>query len=170
MTPDFKQRKFDMDLQVEDILDLSSLKGTGKKSDEVLLPEDVEATVGASLPDYDKNIAQQLQQMGFSENASIRAAIEVRASNGGTEQAMEWLLVWTFQNLFQQIKFQPRLDDPSINEPVQPMQAINKKAAAERPCVQELVGFGKFPSHKLFRRKREQNRFQVSPLIKPATR
>lgn len=31
--------------------------------------------------------------MGFSENASIRAAIEVRATNGSAEQAMEWLLV-----------------------------------------------------------------------------
>lgn len=127
--PDLRVRKFDMDVHVNDQLDLTSLRGSGKKPEEVLLPDNVETATAATLPDYDKTVAEQLKQMGFSENASIRAAIEVRNTNGNAEQAMEWLL--------------PRLDDPSINEAVQPVaQNVDRKAAAKRPCVQELVGFG----------------------------
>lgn len=49
-----------MDVFVEDTLDLSEYRSIGKKTDEVLLPEGIEEPAASVLPDYNKDVANQV--------------------------------------------------------------------------------------------------------------
>ncbi|VDM66156.1 unnamed protein product [Strongylus vulgaris] len=117
--------------QVPDEIDLSGLRGIGKKENEVLLPDDASTTPTPTLPDYDRNIVEQLEAMGFTRNASIKAAIETGKS-GGVEAAAEWVML--------------RLDDPSLNDP--PATSSNPDAGApvHMEGLDELIAFG-FTAH-----------------------
>lgn len=67
--------------------------------------------------------------MGFTRNASIKAAIETGKS-GGVEAAAEWVML--------------RLDDPSLNDP--PATATSHQSAsgpAHMEGLDELIAFGK---------------------------
>ncbi|EPB68766.1 UBA/TS-N domain protein, partial [Ancylostoma ceylanicum] len=132
MNPDFTVKKLDLDLQVPDEIDLSGLRGIGKKENEVLLPDDAPTAPPPALPDYDRNIVEQLEAMGFTRNASIKAAIETGKS-GGVEAAAEWVML--------------RLDDPSLNDP--PATAPSHPSAsgpAHMEGLDELIAFG-FTAH-----------------------
>ncbi|KAK6059889.1 hypothetical protein COOONC_02457 [Cooperia oncophora] len=132
MSPDYTVKKLDIDLQVPDEIDLSGLRGIGKKENETLLPDDAAGSVPPALPDYDRSIAEQLEAMGFTRNASIKAAIETGKS-GGVEAAAEWVM--------------NRLDDPSLNDP--PAIAAGGRSAPAAPApmegLNELVAFGFTP-------------------------
>ncbi|VDM57326.1 unnamed protein product [Angiostrongylus costaricensis] len=133
MSPDFTVKKLDVDLQVPDELDLSGLRGIGKKENETLLPDDASAVLVPALPEYDKTIAQQLEAMGFTRNASIKAAIET-GKNGGVEAAAEWVML--------------RLDDPSLNDPPAPIAWAGRSVPAvldHMEGLDELVAFGFTP-------------------------
>ncbi|KAL6730239.1 hypothetical protein Aduo_001225 [Ancylostoma duodenale] len=132
MNPDFTIKKLDLDLQVPDEIDLSGLRGIGKKENEVLLPDDAPTAPPPALPDYDRNIVEQLEAMGFTRNASIKAAIET-GKGGGVEAAAEWVML--------------RLDDPSLNDP--PATAPTHPSAsgpAHMEGLDELIAFG-FTAH-----------------------
>ncbi|VDO20429.1 unnamed protein product, partial [Haemonchus placei] len=120
MSPDFTVKKLDIDLLVPDEIDLSGLRGIGKKEDETLLPDDATASVPFLF---------KLEAMGFTRNASIKAAIETGRS-GGVEAAAEWVML--------------RLDDPSLNDP--PAVAPGGRSASAGPAhlegLDELVAFG----------------------------
>ncbi|VDL73570.1 unnamed protein product [Nippostrongylus brasiliensis] len=134
MSPDYTVKKLDVDLQVPDEIDLSGLRGIGKKENETLLPDDAATSAPPALPDYDRSIAEQLEAMGFTRNASIKAAIETGKS-GGVEAAAEWVML--------------RLDDPSLNDPPAAL-AANSRAPAKGPAhvegLDELIAFG-FTAH-----------------------
>ncbi|VDM84142.1 unnamed protein product [Strongylus vulgaris] len=131
MTPDYNIKKLDLDLQVPDEIDLSGLRGIGKKENEVLLPDDASTTPTPTLPDYDRNIVEQLEAMGFTRNASIKAAIETGKS-GGVEAAAEWVML--------------RLDDPSLNDPPATSSNPGAGAPAHMEGLDELIAFG-FTAH-----------------------
>ncbi|KAK5978113.1 UBA/TS-N domain protein, partial [Trichostrongylus colubriformis] len=132
MSPDFTVKKLDIDLQVPDEIDLSGLRGIGKKENETLLPDDAAVSAPPALPDYDRSIAEQLEAMGFTRNASIKAAIETGKS-GGVEAAAEWVML--------------RLDDPSLNDP--PPLVHGSRSISPGPAhiegLDELVAFGFTP-------------------------
>uniref|UniRef100_A0A0K0CZ92 Ubiquitin carboxyl-terminal hydrolase n=1 Tax=Angiostrongylus cantonensis TaxID=6313 RepID=A0A0K0CZ92_ANGCA len=133
MSPDFTIKKLDVDLQVPDELDLSGLRGIGKKENETLLPDDASAVLVPALPEYDRTIAHQLEAMGFTRNASIKAAIET-GKNGGVEAAAEWVML--------------RLDDPSLNDPPAPIASAGRSIPAvldHMEGLDELVAFGFTP-------------------------
>ncbi|VDO87440.1 unnamed protein product [Heligmosomoides polygyrus] len=115
MSRDYTVKKLDIDLQVPDEIDLSGLRGIGKKENETLLPDDAAASAVPALPEYDRSIAEQLEAMGFTRNASIKAAIETGKS-GGVEAAAEWVML--------------RLDDPSLNDPPAPPASGGRTAPA----------------------------------------
>lgn len=46
--------------QVPDEIDLSGLRGIGKKENETLLPDDAAASAVPALPEYDRSIAEQV--------------------------------------------------------------------------------------------------------------
>ncbi|KAK6728645.1 hypothetical protein RB195_005968 [Necator americanus] len=131
MSPDFSIKKLDLDLMVPDELDLSGLRGIGKKENEVLLPDEVAAAPSLALPDYDRNIVEQLESMGFTRNASIKAAIETGKS-GGVEAAAEWVML--------------RLDDPSLNDPPGATTNASASGPAHVEGLDELIAFG-FTAH-----------------------
>lgn len=69
--------------------------------------------------------------MGFTRNASIKAAIETGKS-GGVEAAAEWVML--------------RLDDPSLNDPPAPPASGGRTAPAgpaRMEGLEELIAFGK---------------------------
>ncbi|KAK6021858.1 UBA/TS-N domain protein, partial [Ostertagia ostertagi] len=103
----------------------------GKRRMRTLLPDDATASPPPALPDYDRSIAEQLEAMGFTRNASIKAAIETGRS-GGVEAAAEWVML--------------RLDDPSLNDP--PAVPAGRPASAgpaHMEGLNELVAFGFTP-------------------------
>ncbi|KJH51075.1 UBA/TS-N domain protein [Dictyocaulus viviparus] len=134
MSPDFTVKKLDIDMHVSDELDLSGLRGIGKKESETLLPDIAPTNSTPVLPDYDRSIAQQLEAMGFTRNASIKAAIET-GKNGGVEAAAEWVML--------------RLDDPSLNDPPTSIASTGRSvpvAPDHMEGLDELIAFG-FTAH-----------------------
>ena len=70
----WQQEKLDHTVFVPDVLDLSSMKGTGKLDSEIELPNDESGAAEAASPVPDANIVSQVAALGFSENAGKRAA------------------------------------------------------------------------------------------------
>ncbi|KAK6012381.1 UBA/TS-N domain protein, partial [Ostertagia ostertagi] len=128
MSPDFTVKKLDIDLQVPDEIDLSGLRELGKRRMRHFFLMMQTASPPPALPDYDRSIAEQLEAMGFTRNASIKAAIETGRS-GGVEAAAEWVML--------------RLDDPSLNDP--PAVPAGGRPASAGPAhmegLNELVAF-----------------------------
>lgn len=133
MSSEFTVKKLDIDLIVPDEIDLSGLRGTGKRENEALLPDDAAISSPPALPEYDRSIAEQLEAMGFTRNAAIKAAIET-GKNGGVEAAAEWVM--------------RRLDDPSLNDPPLPVTSDIRQpgGVAHMEGFDELIGFG-FTAH-----------------------
>ncbi|CAJ0592736.1 unnamed protein product [Cylicocyclus nassatus] len=131
MSPDFTIKKLDLDLQVPDEIDLSGLRGIGKKENEVLLPDSASTETEPPPPNYDQHIVEQLEAMGFTRNASIKAAM-CTGSGGSVEAAAEWVML--------------RLDDPSLNDPPAPSSNPGAGAQGHVEGMDELMGFG-FTAH-----------------------
>ncbi|CAI4223100.1 unnamed protein product [Auanema sp. JU1783] len=131
-TDTYVPKKYDVDVEVDDELDLSAFRGAGKKDEENLLPDILDELPKAELPPYNTTVVEQLEQMGFSRNASVKAAIQIHPS-GSADAALEWLM--------------GKLDDPSLNDEPQPvLRQPSKNPGLDRPCVQELMNFG-FTGH-----------------------
>eukprot|EP00958_Prasinococcus_capsulatus_P005488 scaffold527_cov368-Prasinococcus_capsulatus_cf.AAC.56 len=98
-------RKLDVQVDVPDELDVSTLKGNGLQGDEEMLPEEEEAPLDSQPTPpavADEAIVAQLVNMGFAQSRCEKATIMV--NNGGVEQAMNWLL--------------EHMEDPDIDEPL----------------------------------------------------
>ncbi|CAD6189869.1 unnamed protein product [Caenorhabditis auriculariae] len=106
-----EMKKLDIDMEVAETLDISSYRGSGIQANEDPLPEDIEtpktsapvvpSAPPAAQPAYDQSVVEQLVMMGFTENASVKAAIAV--GTGGVEAAVDWVM--------------GRLDDATLNDP-----------------------------------------------------
>ncbi|PIO75083.1 UBA/TS-N domain protein [Teladorsagia circumcincta] len=115
MSPDFTVKKLDIDLQVPDEIDLSGLRGIGKKENETLLPDDATASPAPALPDYDRSIAEQTGR------------------SGGVEAAAEWVMLRLDD---------PSLNDPpAVPAGGRPASA----GPASMEGLNELVAFGFTP-------------------------
>jgi len=80
--------KLDVEVDMPDQLDLSSLKGKGLQEGEVILPEDKQEE---SAPvNIDENIVAQLVDMGFAREGCRRAVFNT--GNSGVEAAMGWVM------------------------------------------------------------------------------
>ncbi|XP_044727778.1 ubiquitin carboxyl-terminal hydrolase 5 isoform X3 [Chrysoperla carnea] len=79
--------KLDVALEVPDILDASSLRGTGLQPDEFLLPQ---TNNPPPEPTYDENILSQLVEMGFPAESCKRALFFTH--NNGLEAATNWIM------------------------------------------------------------------------------
>ncbi|CAJ0572391.1 unnamed protein product, partial [Mesorhabditis spiculigera] len=125
----FQQKKLDVDIQVPEQLDLAAFRGHGLQDGEVAMPENEEVVAVAPQPAVDENAVAQLEAMGFSRNASMKAVIETK--NNGAEAAAEWLM--------------SRLDDPTINDPPAAQVAgsgAGTSAHIDNESVATLEGFG----------------------------
>ncbi|CAJ0956684.1 unnamed protein product, partial [Mesorhabditis belari] len=130
----YQQKKLDIDLAVPDVLDLSQYRSLGGlQPGETPMEENEPIVVAAPKLDVDENIVAQLEGMGFSRNAALKAALDTKTQ--GLEAAAEWLML--------------RLDDPSINDPpVNPAGPVNVNpgSSVDNESVSMLEGFG-FTKH-----------------------
>eukprot|EP01039_Chlorochromonas_danica_P011056 gene11056-12314_t len=99
------QRKIVAEVPMPERLDITSLKGHGLESGEVLLEDTPQSAVslGAAVEEFviDEGLVAQLVSMGFSENGCRRAAIATK--NADVETAMNWVL--------------EHMEDPDFNSP-----------------------------------------------------
>jgi ubiquitin carboxyl-terminal hydrolase 5/13 len=102
-------------------LDLTYLEAPARDPNEKLMPDD-DGDVTAK-PDVDMAQVEQLKQMGFSENRSIRALLQTgRDGMVSVEAAMEWLF--------------SKMDDPSLDMPLSPS---TKKGPHTMPVDESMV-------------------------------
>lgn len=116
LAADWTPKKINASVRLPDDLDISHLRGTGKKGGEELLPEKQEAG-----PEPDMLIVSQLVAMGFSENGSKRAALAVNNSNA------EAATSWVFEHM----------GDADFNDPLPAASA--QGASEEVPLNEESV-------------------------------
>ncbi|XP_028393855.1 ubiquitin carboxyl-terminal hydrolase 5-like [Dendronephthya gigantea] len=98
---DWTPKKLDIAFDVDDVIDISELRGYGLQPGEEELPDLVDER--QSAPQVDENSVQQLTAMGFPLNGCRRAVYST--GNSGVEAAMNW--IFDHQN------------DPDFNEPLQ---------------------------------------------------
>ena len=119
---DWTPKKLDVLVPMPEEINLEHLRGAGMRDDEVALPDEAEKADAADAADSaapaaaaevepDPTIVAQVMSMGFSENASKRAALAVR--NASAEHAMEWVFA--------------HMEDADFNDP----PAVDTGAAAE---------------------------------------
>ncbi len=93
--PDWTPRKLEVNVDVPDEFDFSSLKSTGPQDDEDIVPEEPEgrgdgdAVTSQPQVSIDEGAVAQLMDMGFGMNGCIRALNAVGGSN--VELAMNWI-------------------------------------------------------------------------------
>ncbi|CAK5065614.1 unnamed protein product [Meloidogyne enterolobii] len=91
----YQIKKLDVDVEMDDSIDLTAFYSEGKiQPDEQPFPD--------VNPDVNQEIVLQLMDMGFTENASIKASIHTK--NAGLESAANWIL--------------QHMDDADLNEPL----------------------------------------------------
>lgn len=88
MKEDWTPIKLDVAVEMPDILDLSTLRGSGLQPTEELLPETVSAA--PPPPVYDSAILNQLTDMGFPPEPCKKALYFTE--NRGLEAATNWLM------------------------------------------------------------------------------
>jgi ubiquitin carboxyl-terminal hydrolase 5/13 len=86
--------KYDVEMQVPEVIDLEFLRARGRQAGEEPLPTVAEgaAVAAASAPTVqpDETIVVAFVSMGFPENRARKAA--VKTNNSGPERAMDWLI------------------------------------------------------------------------------
>lgn len=118
--------KLDCDIIVNSEIELENLRAMGKQPNETLLPQDA-APAG---PQPNEAIVSQLEGMGFSRNASSRAALAV--NNSSVEAASEWIF--------------SHMDDADLNDPIsQPNAPTAAGDDAPADLVMQLESMG-FPN------------------------
>jgi len=123
--------KLDVEIEMPDQLDLSSLRGKGLQDGEVKLPEEQqEAESNVHLPD--ENIVAQLVDMGFAREGCRRAVFNTGSS--GVEAAMGWVM--------------DHMEDADFNSPFTPgggkAGAVKKCTAGEEVIIMVMsMGFSK---------------------------
>ncbi|EFA83032.1 deubiquitinating enzyme [Heterostelium album PN500] len=107
---DWVPKKLNICIDAPDNLDISYLRGTGKKPNEEELPEQ---EVQAAAPVPNSEIVEMLTAMGFPKNRAARAALAV--NNSDADSAMNWAL--------------EHGEDPGVDDPL-PAPSAAKPAAA----------------------------------------
>lgn len=92
--PDWTPRKLEVNIDVPDEVDFSSLKSTGPQDGEDIVPNEAEGGNAGEAPaqpqvTVDEGAVAQLMDMGFGLNGCIRALNAVGGSN--VELAMNWV-------------------------------------------------------------------------------
>ena len=105
--PDWTPRKLEVNIDVPDEVDFSSLKSTGPQDGEDIVPNEVEGGNAGEAPaeprvTVDEGSVAQLMDMGFGMNGCIRALDAVGGNN--VELAMNWIFEHN--------------DDPDFNDPL----------------------------------------------------
>jgi ubiquitin carboxyl-terminal hydrolase 5/13 len=123
-------KKMDVFIDVPDQFDLTEVRAKGKADDEELLPESASGSSAPAQPAFSEAVVEGLMAMGFSRNQAEHASVAVPGNN--VEAATEWLIA--------------RLDDPSLNEPVQFKKAEAPKASGpaqpDESLVQQVMELG----------------------------
>jgi len=115
--------KLEVDIVVPQELDLSKLRGRGKQTGEVELPDEEEA---APAPTAEEAIVAALADMGFPRVRCVKAALATK--NTGAEQAMNWLM--------------EHMDDADIDVPPPAPKAKAKAAPPPKDAVEMLEAMG----------------------------
>ncbi|GAM26295.1 hypothetical protein SAMD00019534_094700 [Acytostelium subglobosum LB1] len=113
---DWTPKKLNVFIDAPDILDIEQLRGTGKKDNEELLPEEGSGAAPAAAPVPSQEIVDTLVSMGFPLVRSQKAALAT--NNTDAEAAMSWAL--------------EHGDDPGIDDPI---PEPKKTAAAATPAA-----------------------------------
>lgn len=116
--PDWTPRKLEVNIDVPDEIDLNSLKFSGPRDGDDMVPDDSEENSGtsaASQPQVsvDEGAVAQLMDMGFGMNGCIRALNAVGGSN--VELAMNWIFEHN--------------GDPDFNDPLPEAGSSNTQPA-----------------------------------------
>ncbi|XP_055335096.1 ubiquitin carboxyl-terminal hydrolase 5-like isoform X2 [Paramacrobiotus metropolitanus] len=98
---DWIPKKLDVLVDMPLTLDIGYLRGYGKKPDEELLPEENQPAVSAPVVRIDEAMVQQLMEMGFSREGSLRGAYSTGSTS--VENAMNWIV--------------EHMTDPDFNSP-----------------------------------------------------
>ena len=122
--------KLDVEVDMPDSLDLSSLRGRGLQAGEVSLPDD-EAGGGQEAPAIviDEATVAQLMDMGFARDGCRRAVYNT--GNAGVEAAMNWVM--------------EHMGDPDFGDPFNPPgggAGGKKKCTAGEEVVAMVMSMG----------------------------
>ena len=145
---DWSAKKMNVLVDVPESLDLAELRGSGPAAGEDILDEaEIAAAAGVAggagsreatvVPNA--SIVEQLMGMGFSENASKRAALAT--GNSSAEASMEWVFA--------------HMEDSDFNDPLPEASApapaaATAAAAADPESVQMLCSMGFSEKHAAF--------------------
>ena len=146
MNAQWQQEKLDHTVFVPDVLDLSSMKGTGKLDSEIELPNDESGAAEAASPVPDANIVSQVAALGFSENAGKRAALATQ--NAGVEQAMNWVLT--------------HVGDADINDPLPEKNGSKEEESGDPALIAQICSMGFSAEHAKFALKKNNNNGDVA--------
>jgi len=124
-------KKLDVFVQVPDELELDSLRGTGQRPGEEVLPEEAEPAQGGAAPaasvQADEAIVAALCAMDFPEIRARKAAINT--GNSGVDAALNWV----FQHM----------EDADIDAPIAaPTPAAASGAAVDEQGITALMDMG----------------------------
>lgn len=121
---DWVPKKLDIAFDVDDVIDISDLRGTGLQPGEEELPELEEEP--AAAPQVDENVVEQLSGMGFPVNGCRRAVYST--GNNGIEAAMNWIF--------------EHQSDPDFNEPLHAQSGGRKSEAVSEESLAMLMSMG----------------------------
>ena len=123
---DWTPRKLDVAFDVDDVIDISELRGYGLQPGEEELPDLVDERQKG--PQIDESVVQQLTAMGFPVNGCRRAVFST--GNTGIEAAMNWIF--------------DHQTDPDFNEPLPNPSAGKKtqKTAVNEESLAMLMSMG----------------------------
>jgi len=104
---DWTPKKLEVKIEMQDEIDISSLRSSGPTDGESLVPNEIEEsskneTTNDPSQSIDEGVLSQLMDMGFSMNGCTRALLAVGGSNA--EAAMNWIFEHS--------------QDPDFNDPV----------------------------------------------------
>jgi len=119
--------KLDVEIDMPEVLDLSSLRGTGLQEGEVMLPEDQQEQ--AAPVNIDDTIVNQLVDMGFAREGCRRAVFNT--GNSGVEAAMGWVM--------------DHMGDPDFSSPFTPgggNAGGAKKCTADEEVIAMVMSMG----------------------------
>merc|ERR1719186_2020072 len=118
--PNYLLVKLDVEIDMPEQLDLTSLRGKGQQEGEVNLPEEQSQQ---QVVNIDENIVAQLVDMGFAREGCRRAVFNT--GNSGVEAAMGWVM--------------DHMEDSDFSSPFTP---AGSKSGAAKQCTagEEVIG------------------------------
>jgi ubiquitin carboxyl-terminal hydrolase 5/13 len=128
----FHNMKYIVQIEMPELLDLSSLRSSGLQPNETLMAEPASTPAAAAVIHENAAVVSQLVEMGFPADACRRAVHLTQ--DAGLEAAMAWVM--------------EHMDDPDFSSPFPPPAAASAAAAVVVAISEENVamvmsmGFG----------------------------